>query len=122
MDAAKQRVYDGITKSYEMWIRYPGNHHSFCPKIDDTDYEDYNDATAPGDEISIEEKQKRIEDAQERAEISYDLSLMLGIQKEAARGWLEQWVERTNSHLTSCDSCILSWHMGRKRFSKKLRE
>lgn len=123
MDEDTSRIYDKITESYEQWAGLLEEPHLFCPKINDDDDEDYNDSspqTTTG--ITPEEKQQRIQDAQRRTELTYDLSLLLGISKDQAGGWLKQWTERIESCLTECDSCILGYHMHRKVFLKKLLE
>lgn len=122
MDEDTSRIYEKITESYEQWAGLPEEGHLLCPKTNDEDEEDY---TAPGPSttgITLEEKQQRIQDAQRRTELTYDLSLLLGISKEQSGGWIEQWTERIEIFLTKCDSCILGYHMHRKVFLKKLLE
>lgn len=123
MDEDTSRIYEKITESYEEWASLPEEPHLLCPKTHDDDEEDYN---APGPQtttgITLEEKQQRIQGFQRRMELTYDLSLLLGISKEQSGGWIEQWTERIETFLTKCDSCILGYHMHRKVFLKKLLE
>lgn len=123
MDEDTSRIYEKITDSYELWAGLPEEPHLLCPKVNDDDEEDYSalgPQTTTG--ITLEEKQHRIQDAQRRTELTYDLSLLLGISKEQAGGWIEQWTERIELFLTKCDACILTYHMHRKVFLKKLLE
>ncbi|ROV94898.1 hypothetical protein VSDG_07052 [Cytospora chrysosperma] len=112
------RLYEGVTESYKEWVIIPAEHHLLCPKLNDEDDEDYRD---PGpSEITAEEKERRIRDAQRRVELTYDLSLLVGITEEQSSGLKEQWIDRTESFLTKCDACVLRWHMHRKKFFEKL--
>lgn len=122
MDEDTSRIYEGITHSYEQWAELAESPHLLCPKINDEDDEDYSSPGPPTTGITVQERQQRIQDAQRRKELTYDLSLLLGITKEQSGGWIEQWTERIESFLTKCDGCILGYHMHRKIFLKKLRE
>lgn len=113
------RLYEGVTESYQEWINLPEEHHLLCPKTHDDDLEDYA-STDPSSEITTEEKEHRIQEGRRRVELTYDLSLLVGITEEQSSGWKEQWTERTESFLTKCDACILRWHMHRKKFFEKL--
>lgn len=122
MDEDTNRIYDRITGSFEEWHSLPDEVHLFCPKIDDDDEEDYQSPGPPVTEITSAEKEKRIQDVQKRKELTYNLSLLLGISKEQSGGWLHQWTDRAESFLTKCDGCILGYHMYRRIFLKNLRE
>lgn len=122
MDPDTNRIYDDITRSYEQWIGLPEKPHLLCPKVEDEDEEDYQSPGPPTTNITAAEKQQRIQDAQHRKELTYDLALLLGISKEQSGGWLDRWQERTELFLTKCDGCISAYHMYRKTFIKKLRE
>lgn len=122
MDDATNRLYDEITAAYEKWKQLDQIKHLFCPKIDDEDEEDYGSTGPPLTNISVAERDKRIQDAQERQELSYELSLLMGISSEMSVGWIEPWKKGIERCLTRCDSCILNYHMQRKSFLKKLRE
>ncbi|KAI3397342.1 hypothetical protein diail_11000 [Diaporthe ilicicola] len=113
------RLYEGVTESYQEWINIPEEHHLLCPKTHDDDFEDYASAD-PSSEISTEQKEQRIQEGRRRVELTYDLSLLVGITEEQSGGWKEQWIERTESFLTKCDACVLRWHMHRKKFFEKL--
>lgn len=114
------RLYEGVTESYQEWISIPEEHHLFCPKTtNEDDFDDYV-SDGPSTEITAKEKDQKIQEAKRRVELTYDLSLLLGITEEQSSGWKEQWIERTESFLTKCDGCVLRWHMHRKQFFEKL--
>jgi senataxin len=110
------RLYEGVTESYQEWINIPEKRHLLCPRTTDDDDSD----DEPSSEIDSEYKEQTIQEARRRVELTYDLSLLLGITEEQSSGWKEQWVERTESFLTKCDGCVLRWHMHRKKFFEKL--
>ncbi|KAJ4408860.1 DEAD-box type RNA helicase [Gnomoniopsis sp. IMI 355080] len=122
MDDATNRLYDEITAAYEKWGHLDQIKHLFCPKIDDEDEEDYGSTGPPLTDISVAERDKRIQDAQERRELTYELSLLMGISTDMSVGWIEPWKKGVEKFLTKCDTCILNYHMHRKAFLKKLRE
>lgn len=122
MDEDTSRIYDNILTGFEKWAKLPQDPHLFCPKINDDDEEDYDSPGPPTTQISAEEKQQRIQSAQERKELTYDLSLLLGISKEQVGEWVDDWKQRTETFFVKCDACILAYHMHRKVFLKKLRE
>ncbi|KAJ0123384.1 tRNA-splicing endonuclease [Diaporthe amygdali] len=112
------RLYEGVTESYQEWINLPEEYHLLCPKTESDDSED--EYSAGTTEVTAEETERRTQEARRRVELTYDLSLLLGITEEQSSGWKEQWVERTESFLTKCDACVLRWHMHRKKFFEKL--
>ncbi|KAF3768529.1 hypothetical protein M406DRAFT_250805 [Cryphonectria parasitica EP155] len=122
MDEGTSRIYAGIQSSYAEWDDLPEDAHLLCPKVNDADDEDYQSNGPPTSGITAIEKEQRIKDAKLRKELTYDLSLLLGISKEQSGGWLDHWTERVESFLTRCDGCILGYHMHRRVFLKKLRE
>lgn len=122
MDDATERLYDEITAAYEKWKQLDQVKHLLCPKVDDEDEEDYGSSGPPLTNISVAERETRIQDAQERKELTYQLSLLMGISSEMSVGWIDPWKKGTEKFLTTCDSCILNYHMYRKAFLKKLRE
>lgn len=122
MDEDTNRIYENISIWYEKWAQLEDGPHLFCPKIDDVDEEDYASPGPPTTGITAEVKQQRIESARERKELTYDLSLLLGISKQQVGHWVDDWIQLTESFFTKCDACILAYHMHRKVFLKKLRE
>lgn len=122
MDDATSRIYDGLTEAYEKWKHLDQTKHLLCPKVNNEDEEDYASTGPPLTNISVAEREKRIQDAQERLELTYELSLLMGISSEMSVGWLEPWKKDIEKFLSTCDCCILKYHMHRKAFLKKLRE
>lgn len=116
------RIYDGIAKVWTQWQPLDNVKHLLCPKVNDDDDEDYSSPGPPVTDITAEEKAQRIQDAQHRRDLTYQLALLLGIDEDMSIGWLEPWTEGIERCLTKCDSCILYYHMHRKAFLKKLRE
>lgn len=116
------RIYERILTQYMEWADFPRGPHFFCPKVDDEDDEDYNSPGPPTTDITPEEKRKRIKDAESRRDVTYELSLMLGIARDTVGDWYNDWDTRVEACLTSCDKCILTYHMHRKAFLKGLRE
>lgn len=114
------RLYEGVTESYQEWINIPEEHHLLCLRTSDDDDADDYVSEEPSSEIASKEKERKIQEGSRRIELTYDLSLLLGITEEQSSGWKEQWVERTESFLTRCDGCVLRWHMHRKKFFEKL--
>ncbi|CAN8100170.1 unnamed protein product [Discula destructiva] len=122
MDDATDRIYDDITHAYEEWKLLDPDKHLLCPKINDEDEEDYASPGPPVTAITLAEKAQRIQESQGRRNLTYELTLLLGITHDMSRGWIEPWTEAIERCLTKCDACILNYHMQRKAFLKKLRE
>jgi senataxin len=100
----------------------PSEHHLLCPKISDEDSENYRALNDPNSEITIEEKQKRIEDGERRIEITYWNSLIFGFDKKDAGKWLEDFTGRVERCLKFCSDCVLNWHMKRRAHLNKYAE
>jgi senataxin len=71
--------------------------------------------------VSAETKQKLIKESQKRLEVAYKFSLILGFEEESGR-LREEYIERLDKLLTTCDKCVYNWHMGRKAYLKELAE
>ncbi|KAK4198419.1 putative helicase [Triangularia verruculosa] len=106
---------------------FPPEAHLCCPKINDDDPADYENLDTPeepdesgGGAVSVEEKQKRNQDYKHRLQISYNLSLLMGLPPERSGDWLSEWKNRVGSYLTRCDSCIRRWHRARNPFLQRL--
>ena len=99
--------------------KIPPGPHLFCPKIDDNDAEDYDDAEEPQEpgEITAAEKQQRIDEGKARAHVAYRLSYLLFFP-ERTTTWLNTWTKRVEECLTNCDHCVRNWHLGREPFLK----
>jgi len=103
-----------MDKSWKDFAKIPAKLHPLCPKIDDDDAEDYDAPDDAPSELSSEERQQRIQDGKERVKIAYWASLVLSSPKDKSGARLVKWVERMEQYLSSCDKCVLNWHMGRK--------
>lgn len=96
--------------------------HLLCPKISDEDVENYKTLSDPHTSISIEEKQKRIENGESRIEITYWNSLIFGYDKKDAGKWLDTFTDRLEHCLKLCSECVLNWHMRRRIHLDKFAE
>jgi senataxin len=93
--------------------------HWFCPKRfddDPIDYEDDNDEEG----TCKETKQELIQDAKKRHEVAYGFSLILGLAERAPEQLLEEYRNRLDHLMTTCDQCVHGWHQGRKSYLKQL--
>ncbi|KAB5560107.1 SEN1 N terminal-domain-containing protein [Coniochaeta sp. 2T2.1] len=109
-------LYDSIINNYHDLQAVPEDTHILCPKVSDDDPNDYKEPGEPGEDITVEEKKKRIADADKRLGVAYRLSLMLGLNAEQMKTWLENWALRVEGSLRTCDQCIRNWHLGRDKF------
>lgn len=122
MSEDTDEIYDAITAAYQEWKDLDKEKHFLCPKVDDEDGEDYTSAGPPVTPITPEEKARRIQESNHRRDLTYKLTLLLGITHEMSAGWLEPWTQAIEHCLTKCDACILNYHMQRKPFLRMLRE
>ncbi|KAF6844538.1 helicase sen1 [Colletotrichum musicola] len=111
-----QPVEDILEENYRKFSQIGADLHLLCPKVDEDDYEEYDDPDTEGQEITAAEKQKRIEDWKKRLDIAYWTSLLVAYGKDKAGVWLEQWGNRMAINLHNCDKCVLNWHMYRKKY------
>lgn len=115
-------IYDRLLELHAKIEALPVELHLFCPKVSKDDTEDYDSPDIPGDEITVEEKKKRLEDYQQRSHDAFEYCLIFGISKEQSDAWLQEWIDRSESYLTQCEVCARNWQMRRKPFLKQLRE
>jgi senataxin len=101
---------------------FPADAHWFCPKRNDDDHIDYDNASEPEEDMSPETKLELIQDAKRRHEVAYKYSIIFGLSPEVSGVLLEDYIRRLNTLLTSCDKCVHNWHMGRKAYLKELAE
>ncbi|KAI1424563.1 SEN1 N terminal-domain-containing protein [Xylaria sp. FL1777] len=97
----------------------PPHLHLFCPRVSVDDEEIYEDPDAVSN-ISPDEKQQRIEAGQERMDLMYNCSLILGLSREAAGPHRPDFDSRCDAFLTTCASCVRNWHKGRGAFLKDI--
>ncbi|CAK7202909.1 DEAD-box type RNA helicase [Sporothrix eucalyptigena] len=118
-----QEVYEEIISSHQELERIPPEVHLFCPRTSDDDQDDYDDPTAGGASLSPDEKavrQARLDDGRRRLQLTSWASLILGINRNQADRWLDDWIRRTESFLVKCDGCVRAWHMERKALKDRL--
>lgn len=101
---------------------FPQDAHWFCPRRRDDDHIDYDNPREAEEDMSPETKQELIRDAKRRHEVAYKYSLILGLAPEISGNMLEDYTERLNRLLMTCDKCVHNWHMGRKPYLKELAE
>ncbi|KAK4125016.1 hypothetical protein N657DRAFT_632934 [Parathielavia appendiculata] len=95
----------------------PPNAHLCCPKIDEDDAANYDEPDVPDEGgVSAEEKKRRIEEYEGRFQNTYDLSILMGLGREIAGEWLDNWTQAVESCLTRCDSCVRNWHRHRQPY------
>ncbi|KAK1506408.1 helicase sen1 [Colletotrichum costaricense] len=111
-----QPVEDILEQSYRKFTQIPPDFHLLCPKVDEDDFEDYDDLNTDGEDITALEKKERVEKWKERLDIAYWTSLLLAYGKDKAGVWLDAWGSRMAINLHNCDKCVLNWHMYRKKY------
>lgn len=95
----------------------PPDAHLCCPKIDEEDFANYDEPNVPDEGgLSAEEKQGRIEEYESRFQNTYDLSILMGLGREVAGEWLDNWTQAVDACLTRCDSCVRNWHRTRQPY------
>ncbi|KAI1634483.1 SEN1 N terminal-domain-containing protein [Biscogniauxia mediterranea] len=99
----------------------PPENHLFCPKISEDDDVNYNDPEADGD-ISIAEKEKRIQDGAVRLDLMYSCSLILGVDPATASAMVQEFKTRSDAFLKSCATCVRNWHKAREPFLKDINQ
>lgn len=90
--------------------------HLLCPKLSDDDDEDYDDLTESSEEVSLEEKKQRVEDGNDRLDVTYWNCLLMAYGHDGGGEFLRQWNKRVEQNLHSCDKCVTNWHMNRKKY------
>ncbi|KAL1894526.1 DEAD-box type RNA helicase [Sporothrix stenoceras] len=118
-----EEVYEEIIASHQELERIPPDVHLFCPRMSDEDQDDYDDPTAGGAALTPEEKaarQARLDEGRRRLQLTSWASLILGINRDQADRWLDDWIRRTESFLVKCDGCVRAWHMERKALKDRL--
>lgn len=115
-------INEQLTQWYEKLQGLSADRHLLCPKLSDEDFENYRVLDDPSSEISLDEKKKRIQDGEERIEITYWNSLIFGFDKKDAGKWLDEFTQRLESCLKLCSDCVLNWHMKRRAHLQKFAE
>jgi senataxin len=95
----------------------PPDAHLCCPKIDDEDTANYDESDVPDEGgISVDEKGRRIKEYEDRFQTVYNLSILMGLGREVAGEWLDNWAQAVESCLTRCDSCVRNWQRNREPY------
>lgn len=115
-------ISDELGKWFDEFQSIPPETHLLCPRINDDDAENYRLLDDLDSAITREEKEKRIEAANSRINITYWNSLIFGFDKKDAGKWLADFSRRLDASLKSCSECVLNWHMRRKPQMQKFLE
>ena len=115
-----EEIYAEIIRAHQELEDIKLELHLFCPKLHDGDDEDYETPDQPGYAITVQEKQARIAAAKDRLQKTSWTSLILGIKEDEASRWRPEWIARTETFLTKCDSCVRNWQMSRKALRNRL--
>ncbi|KAK4155137.1 SEN1 N terminal-domain-containing protein [Chaetomidium leptoderma] len=95
----------------------PADAHLCCPKIDEEDVANYDEPDVPDEGgVSADEKKRRIKEYESRFQNVYDLSILMGLGREVAGEWLDNWTQTVEACLTRCDSCVRNWHRNREPY------
>jgi senataxin len=115
-------LYELIIDNHHKFENIPEASHLLCPKVDDSDANAYDAPDESGEDITVEEKQQRIKDGDERFLVATRLSLMLGLNAEQVKTWLDEWKTRLEDCLRKCDQCVRNWHQRRADFLRYVSE
>lgn len=116
-------LYAMIIENYHTLEAIPEEAHLLCPKVNDFDIRNgYDEPDEPGEDITVEEKTRRIQDGEERLKTSYQLAFILGLQQDQVGSWSLVWKTRVENCLTKCDQCVRNWHSGRASFLRSVLE
>ncbi|KAL2161236.1 hypothetical protein VTH06DRAFT_8456 [Thermothelomyces fergusii] len=95
----------------------PPDAHLCCPKVNHDDLANYDEPDVPDEDgLSVEEKKSRIEEYEARFQNVYNLSIMMGLGREVAGEWLDNWTQAVDECLRGCDSCVKNWHRNREPY------
>lgn len=99
----------------------PPDAHPCCPKINEDDFANYDEPNVPDDSgVPPDEKRKRIKEYEDRFQNVYDLSILMGLGREVAGDWLDNWKDAVEACLRTCDSCARNWHRNREPYLEGL--
>ncbi|KAI0405568.1 SEN1 N terminal-domain-containing protein [Xylaria palmicola] len=112
-------VHNVLDAGFARLREIPPSLHLFCPRVSADDDEIYEDPDAVSS-ITPDEKQQRIDSGQERLDLMYNCSLILGLSREAAGPHRPEFDSRCDAFLMTCASCVRNWHKGRAAFLKDI--
>ncbi|KAL2198713.1 SEN1 N terminal-domain-containing protein [Corynascus similis CBS 632.67] len=99
----------------------PPDAHLCCPKAHHDDLANYDEPNVPDEDgLSADEKKRRIEEYESRFQNVYNLSILMGLGREVAGEWLDNWTQAVDECLRGCDSCVKNWHRNREPYLKGL--
>ncbi|KAI1436420.1 SEN1 N terminal-domain-containing protein [Xylaria sp. CBS 124048] len=117
--ATMAEVHNVLDAAFARLEEIPLGVHLFCPRVNESDDEFYEDADAISS-LGREEKRQRIQDGMERLDSMYNCSLVLGLAPDAASFHRSEFQSRSNQFLKTCASCVRNWHKGRAAFLKDI--
>lgn len=95
----------------------PKDAHLLCPKTGPDDEEDCTNVADADDA-----KRGRIQDGKDRVQIAFWCSLVFAMGKNKFDAEFKELNGRLESCLTTCEQCIINWHMCRKPFFREFAE
>lgn len=114
-------IYQAAIGWYRIFEDCPPDAHLCCPRTNDEDFANYDEPDAPDpDGASADEKKNRITEYEARFHNTYNLAILMGLGREVAGPWLDNWTQAVESCLTRCDSCVRNWHRNRDTYLKGL--
>ncbi len=96
--------------------------HILCPKVDDDDEEDYTKLEDGFSSLTRFDKEKRIQDGVERRRTTLWNSILFALEASHSKAKLDAYSQRLEHALSSCDKCIMNWHMGQNPFLQEVQE
>lgn len=93
--------------------------HWFCPKVDENDFTNYDEADVDDEDVTAATKRRRVADANRRLKLAYRLKLSYGLDVDdlaSIQDVFDQYNEKSEDLLTTCDKCVRNYHMHRKQF------
>ncbi|KAF4975965.1 hypothetical protein FZEAL_7317 [Fusarium zealandicum] len=115
-------LHEELSQWYEKIQKFPKECHLLCPRRSDEDFENYKVLNDPDSTISLDEKNKFIQEGNERLEVTYWNTLIFGFDKQSQGKWGDELAERLSSCLKQCADCVFNWHMKRKSLLQQFHE
>jgi senataxin len=112
-------IYQAALDWHREFEDRPPEAHLCCPKINDNDNVNYDEPDVPEEGeggATVEQKKERIKDYDARFNNTYNLAILLGLGKEVAGEWLDNWEQAVESCLRGCDACARNWHRNRAHY------
>jgi senataxin len=119
---ATKSINEVIDSWYAKFEAFPADLHMLCPKVDDDDQEDYTKLDDGFSSMTRSDKERRIQDGIERRRTTLWNSILFALEASRTQEKLEAYSLRLEHALTSCDKCIMNWHMGQTPFLREVQE